>query len=64
MRGEIFGIGVVTYGIGFLLLYIIGKAGKESLLFLGPLFIIAGLILIPVSILLAEEKRDRAKRPK
>jgi|GEM_PF-3603840 len=55
MNKRVFTIGIIVYGMGFLLLSL-------KRLFLGPLFIIAGLVIIPISILLATEKEERAKK--
>ncbi len=52
MNKKIFAIGFLVYGMGFLLLYL-------KRLFLGPLFIVGGLILIPISILLAPEEKTK-----
>lgn len=52
MNKKLFTIGLLVYGMGFLLLYL-------KRLFLGPLFIITGLVIIPISILLAEEGKKR-----
>ncbi|MEW6102807.1 MAG: hypothetical protein AB1630_03160 [bacterium] len=52
MNKKIFIIGLLVYGMGFLLLYL-------KRLFLGPSFIVAGLIIIPISILLAKEEKEK-----
>jgi len=55
MNKKIFTIAVAVYGLGFLLLYL-------RRLFLGPLFIIAGLVLVPISILLSPEIIEKTKK--
>lgn len=52
MNKKVFTIGLLVYGMGFVLLSL-------KRLFLGPLFIIAGLVIIPISILLAAEEKKR-----
>lgn len=52
MNKKIFIIGLSLYGMGFLLLAL-------KRLFLGPFFIIGGLIIIPISILLAPEEKKK-----
>jgi len=52
MNKKIFVIGLLVYGMGFLFLYL-------KMLFLGPLFIIGGLIFIPISILLAPQGKEK-----
>lgn len=52
MNKKIFTIGLLIYGMGFLLLAL-------KRLFLGPFFIVGGLIIIPISILLAGEEKKR-----
>ncbi|MDI6752378.1 MAG: hypothetical protein QME07_05975 [bacterium] len=54
MNKKIFAVAVAVYALGFLLLYL-------RRLFLGPLFIIAGLVLVPISILLAPEMIEKKK---
>ena len=55
MNKKIFAIAVGVYGLGFLLLYL-------RRLFLGPFFIIAGLVLVPISILLSPEVIEKTKK--
>ncbi len=52
MNKKIFMVGLLVYGMGFLFLYL-------KRLFLGPLFIVAGLVLIPISILMAKEEKAK-----
>lgn len=54
MNKKIFTIGLLVYGMGFLFLFL-------KRLFLGPLFIVAGLVIIPVSILLAPEEKRKER---
>lgn len=55
MNKKIFTIALIVYGLGFLFLYL-------RRLFLGPLFIIAGLVLVPISILLGGEQIEKPKK--
>ncbi len=55
MNKKIFAVAVAVYALGFLLLYL-------RRLFLGPLFIVAGLVLVPISILLASETIEKTKK--
>lgn len=50
MNKKLFTIGLLVYGMGFFLLSL-------KRLFLGPLFIVGGLVIIPISILLAQEEK-------
>jgi hypothetical protein len=55
MNKKIFAIAVAVYALGFLLLYL-------RRLFLGPLFIIGGLVLVPISILISPEMIEKMKK--
>ncbi|MEW6006551.1 MAG: hypothetical protein AB1595_00100 [bacterium] len=55
MNKKIFIIGLLVYGMGFLFLYL-------KRLFLGPFFITGGLVIIPISILLAKESKESRDR--